>query len=163
MKKLKKKKLKKERKEGRNVKEWLDNTLSMDGCRSNRERSWIVVCLTRLLQKSCTSVKNLSISADQQRDPSSLELSSYYWCALLQEASFCVKKVLTEMEEGSIGFSDLLKNKLLEAKSFLEERIGRNLNELDDYLRSYRLDPQVLLSLVRYFRGIQTSPIPIYS
>ena len=77
----------------------------------------------------------------QQRDPSSLELSSYYWCALLQEASFCVKKVLTEMEEGSIGFSDLLKNKLLEAKSFLEERIGRNLNELDDYLRSYRLDP----------------------
>ena len=64
------KKLKKERKEGRNVKEWLDNTLSMDGCRSNRERSWIVVCLTRVLQKSCTisneiplSITNLTLSS----------------------------------------------------------------------------------------------------
>ena len=43
---------------------------------------------------------------------------------------------------------------LQEVVSFLEERIGGSLHELDDYLLSYSFEPHVLLSLVKHFKGV---------
>lgn len=114
--------------QGRNVKGWLENLISTE-CRSNRAKCWVVICLTRMLEKSVTS------------DRPWLELSSQYWCAMLQHACSVMKEAQLEMLE-----------RLLPVNAFLEHRIGSSLHELDEYLLSYRLEPRVMLSLVRYFR-----------
>lgn len=117
--------------QGRNVKGWLESTISVE-CRSQRARCWAVICLTRMLEKSVTS------------DRPWLELSSQYWCSLLQHVGSCLKMADSEMKE-----------RLDPINEFLEERIGGSLHELDEYLLNYTFEPQVLLSLVTHFRKVE--------
>lgn len=114
--------------QGRNVKGWLDSIMKVE-CRTDRERCWVAICLTRLLEKSVTS------------DRPWLELSSQYWCNLLEHVGSAIKSAEPEMV-----------NRLAPAKAFLELRIGGSLHELDDYLQSYNFEQQTLSSLVKHFK-----------
>lgn len=114
--------------QGRNVKGWLDSTIMVE-CRTDKARCWVVICLTRMLEKSVTM------------DRPWLELSSQYWCSLLEHVGRIIKKAdayMVERLQPSIGF--------------LEERIGGSLHELDDYLLTYSFQPQTLLDLVKHFK-----------
>ncbi|KAH7424059.1 hypothetical protein KP509_12G087900 [Ceratopteris richardii] len=119
--------------QGRNVKSWLDHTITTE-CRTDRSRCWVVICLTRMLEKSVTM------------DRPWLELSSQYWCGLLEHVQGLMKAADAYM----------LRN-LQQAKSFLEERIGGSLHELDDYLLTYNFEPQTLLDLVNHFKQMEVS------
>ncbi|KAH7433876.1 hypothetical protein KP509_07G090600 [Ceratopteris richardii] len=114
--------------QGRNVKGWLDVTITNE-CRTDRSRCWVLICLTRMLEKSVTM------------DRPWLELSSQYWCSLLEHVEALMKRADLYMLE-----------RLQPVKSFLEERIGGSLHELDDYLISYNFQPQTLLDLVQHFK-----------
>ncbi|KAI5082520.1 hypothetical protein GOP47_0002263 [Adiantum capillus-veneris] len=114
--------------QGRNVKGWLDSTIMIE-CRTDRAKCWVVVCLIRMLEKSVTM------------DRPWLELSSQYWCGLLEHLEALMKIADLHMLE-----------RLQPAKVFLEERIGGSLHELDDYLLTYSFEPQTLLDLVKHFK-----------
>lgn len=115
--------------QGRNVKDWLDNTFKVE-CRTDRARCWVLICLTKMLEKSVTS------------DRPWLELSSQYWCNLLENVSQLIKTTTD---------SDMVE-RLKWANSFLEQRIGGSLHELDDYLQSYNFELETLLRLVKHFK-----------
>eukprot|EP00250_Pteridium_aquilinum_P013439 c21343_g1_i1 orf=717-2396(-) len=114
--------------QGRNVKGWLDSTITAE-CRTDRARCWVVICLTRMLEKSVTM------------DRPWLELSSQYWCSLLDHAGNLMKRADVHMLE-----------RLQPVMAFLGERIGGSLHELDDYLLTYNFEPQTLLDLVKHFK-----------
>ncbi|GLJ36477.1 hypothetical protein SUGI_0732520 [Cryptomeria japonica] len=116
--------------QGRNVRGWVDSLIHEE-CKTNRSRFWVIVCLSRMLQKSCST------------DRPWLELSSQYWCSLLENADLLAEKGDLEEE---------MQEKLINIKSFLEYRIGGSLNELDEYLHCYRFSTQTLVSLVSHFK-----------
>ncbi|EFJ22755.1 hypothetical protein SELMODRAFT_415939 [Selaginella moellendorffii] len=143
--------------QGRNVRAWLSHVLR-DECGSlsppsssssgHRARCWIVIALAEMLL----------------RRSSSLELSSQYWCSLLEH----VEELLALERERpfwNAGVGDRSKHvgveiaqlgsqiwpRLRGIHSQLEQRIGASLHELDDYLHSYRFSAPTLLSLVTHF------------
>eukprot|EP00249_Psilotum_nudum_P008658 c21428_g1_i1 orf=636-2168(+) len=116
--------------QGRKVKGWLDHTIMVE-CKSNQSKCWVVICLTRMLERSVTPVRPW------------LELSSQYWCTLLEHVG-CLMKVAD---------SEILE-KLEPINAFLEQRIGGSLHELDDYLQTYRFEPHTVMSLVSYFKDV---------
>lgn len=63
--------------QGRSVRSWLDNVMEEE-CRSDRARSWVLLCLSRMLLKGAPT------------DRPCLELSSQYWCSLLEHADHLV-------------------------------------------------------------------------
>ncbi|KAJ7562191.1 hypothetical protein O6H91_03G058100 [Diphasiastrum complanatum] len=113
--------------QGRHVRAWLDY-LIIDQCRTDRERSWVVLLL----------VKMLVTNAPQSRPW--LELSSHYWCSLLERAAQLVK-----------GADEIPRECLISVISVLEAKIGAGLHELDDYIQAFNFGPETLLSLVRHF------------
>lgn len=116
--------------QGRYVRGWIDNLINEE-CKTSRSRFWVIVCLSRMLQKSCSN------------DRPWLELSSQYWCTLLEN---------TDQLAANVDLDEEMREKLITIKSFLEYRIGGSLDELDEYLHSYRFSPHTLLSLVSHFR-----------
>lgn len=116
--------------QGRYARGWIDNLINEE-CKTSRSRFWVIVCLSRMLQKDCSN------------DRPWLELSSQYWCALLENA---------DRLAANVDLDEEMREKLNVIKSFLEFRIGGSLDEIDEYLHSYRFSPQTLLSLVTHFK-----------
>ncbi|KAL2641424.1 hypothetical protein R1flu_009011 [Riccia fluitans] len=113
--------------QGRNVRSWLDSVLT-DECSSDKGRCWMVLCLSRLLLKGAPSTRPW------------LELSSQYWCSLLEHL------------DGLMAVADEpMHNRLIPVRKLLEHRIGASLSEIDDYLHAYKFGPETLLSLVLHF------------
>lgn len=59
--------------QGRNVRSWLENLMD-DECESDEARCWILLCLSRMLLKNAPAKRPW------------MELSSQYWCSLLEHA-----------------------------------------------------------------------------
>eukprot|EP00249_Psilotum_nudum_P005220 c18671_g1_i1 orf=958-2001(-) len=73
-----------------------------------------------------------------------LELSSQYWCSLLEHVGFLLKRADADMLE-----------RLKLVNVFLESRIGGSLHELDDYLHSYKFEPNTFIALVKRFKEVE--------
>ncbi|CAM6127568.1 unnamed protein product [Calypogeia fissa] len=113
--------------QGRNVRSWLDSVLT-DECVSDTASCWMVLCLSRLLLKCAPTSRPW------------LELSSQYWCSLLEH----VDRLFAVVDEP-------MKERLVPVKRLMEHKIGASLFEIDDYLRAYKFGPETLLSLVQHF------------
>ncbi|KAJ7564170.1 hypothetical protein O6H91_02G005700 [Diphasiastrum complanatum] len=113
--------------QGRHVRAWLDYLIN-DQCRTDRARSWVVLLLAKMLLKNAPQTKPW------------LELSSQYWCSLLERAAQLVK------------IADAIpREHLISVISVLESKIGASLHELDDYIQAFNFEPETLLSLARHF------------
>lgn len=112
--------------QGRNVRSWLDSVLAEE-CVSDKARCWMVLCLSRLLLKGAPTSRPW------------LELSSQYWCSLLEH----VDRLFSVVDEP-------MKERLLPVKTLMEHTIGVSLFEIDDYLRAYKFGPETLLALVQH-------------
>ncbi|BBN00678.1 hypothetical protein MPTK1_2g01120 [Marchantia polymorpha subsp. ruderalis] len=113
--------------QGRNVRSWLDSVLA-DECVSDKARCWMVLCLARLLLKGAPTTRPW------------LELSSQYWCSLLEH----MDGLMAVAEES-------MHDRLVSVKKLLEHRIGASLFEIDEYLHVYKFGPETLLALVLHF------------
>ncbi|CAM6097733.1 unnamed protein product [Calypogeia fissa] len=113
--------------QGRNVRSWLDSVLA-DECVSDKARCWMVLCLSRLLLKGAPTSRPW------------LELSSQYWCSLLEH----VDRLLSVVEES-------MQERLVPVRKLMEHKIGASLFEIDDYLHAYKFGPETLLALVQHF------------
>ncbi|CAK9236629.1 unnamed protein product [Sphagnum troendelagicum] len=113
--------------QGRSVRSWL-NSLIDDNCQTDRARCWVVLCLSRML-----------IAGAPENQPW-MELSSQYWCTLLEHVDH-----LMTLVDGA------MKMRLSDVKKVLEHRIGVSLDELDDYLHCYRFGPETLMSMISYY------------
>ncbi|CAM6105886.1 unnamed protein product [Calypogeia fissa] len=115
------------RRQGRHVRSWLEIVLT-DECASDKARCWMVLWLSRLLLKGAPTTRPW------------LELSSQYWCSLLQH----MDKLLPLVDES-------MQERLVPVQKLMEHRIGASLFEIDDYLHSYSFGPETLLALVQSF------------
>nr|XP_024385970.1 BTB/POZ domain-containing protein At5g48800-like isoform X3 [Physcomitrium patens] len=113
--------------QGRNVRRWLESVID-DECQSDKARCYVLLCLSRMLLKNAPTKRPW------------MELSSQYWCSLLEHADQLLPLL-----------GDPLKERLIGVKAMLEEKIGESLNEMDEYLRDYKFGPDTLMSLVEYY------------
>ncbi|EFJ32240.1 hypothetical protein SELMODRAFT_407558 [Selaginella moellendorffii] len=114
--------------QSRSVREWIDYLLRSE-CKRIKPRIWIVLCLARMLLKNAP------------RKRPWLELSSQYWCSLLEHAA----GLMAQTDDPAARAS------LAAVKASLQRRIGASLHELDDYIQAYSFEPETLLALVRHF------------
>ncbi|XP_024361954.1 phototropic-responsive NPH3 family protein NPY4 isoform X1 [Physcomitrium patens] len=115
--------------QGRTVRSWLDSVID-DQCTTDRARCSVVLCLARMLLRGAPVCRPW------------LELSSQYWCSLLEHVDHLVSLV---------GDDEDMQEKLLDVKRVIERRVGVSLDELDDYLHSYKLGPDTLMAMVGYW------------
>jgi hypothetical protein len=113
--------------QSRNVRSWLNSLIDND-CQTDRARCWVVLCLSHMLIKGAPANRPW------------MELSSQYWCTLLEH----VDHLMTMVDE-------VMKVRLADVKKVLEHRIGVGMEELDDYLHCYRFVPETLMSMIGYY------------
>jgi hypothetical protein len=66
--------------QSRNVRSWLNSLIDND-CQTDRARCWVVLCLSRMLIKGAPAIRPW------------MELSSQYWCTLLEHVDHLVTMV----------------------------------------------------------------------
>ncbi|KAG0581839.1 hypothetical protein KC19_3G013900 [Ceratodon purpureus] len=122
--------------QGRSVRSWLASLVDDECMSSNiRARCWVVLCLARMVARGAPKCRPW------------LELSSQYWCSLLEHVERLVNVPVTDDDVDQLD----MQMRLVDVKRILERRIGGSLDELDEDLHSYELEPDTLLTMVGYY------------
>lgn len=80
--------------QGRNVRSWLDSVIEND-CPTDRARCWVTLCLSRMLLKGAPECQPW------------MELSSQYWCSLLEHVDHLEAVVDEDMQVAPLPWTFL--------------------------------------------------------